>query len=497
MRPSTLTISKFWTAIGPYLFGLLLIGGALGGGYWFVVHGPLAKKLDDGKSAQPQSELNEGTVKFERSRWPASGIEIATTERKPFIRRVWRTGKLGPDETRIAHLSPVVDGILREVRVRLGQKVTPNQVLAVLDCREVGQAKLDLVKVRLALEFAQGQYDRTRQSTENALAMVDAMLAETPIVDVEKRFKDRPIGDLRQQLMGSYSKRLQAKSQYDSVSRPESRQAVSEATIVKARSEYETTESTYRALCEEIKNQGNLQIQASQQKLREAQTAQALARAQLMMFGFRPDEVDQMDPLVEGSAVSLYPVRAPFGGTVVEQHAVIAERIGPTIQMFQIADLSRLWLQADAYESDLGFIQNLQGKKIVFRTNLPSFPQGEAEVFSVGGVIDPNTRTLPIIATVNNAEGLLKAGMFAEVELAQPGSEAIALPLEAIQRDGSDAFVFVLEGEDLFRKIKVMLGRESQGFQEIESGLEPGQRVAIRGGFILKSELMKEMIAGE
>lgn len=483
-------VSKY---LGPVLLGLVALG--VGTGLYF--YGPFAKHAEGDKAKKEEEKLPENTVKFGPDRWAASGIEIATTEKKPFVRKVWRTGKLAVDETRVAHISPMMDGILREVRVRLGQNVTAGQVLAMLDCRDVGQAKLELVKVRLSLEFAQSQYDRTRQTTENALAMVESMLVETPIVEIEKRFKDRPIGDLRQQLMGSYSKRLQAKSQFDSVSRPESRGAVSEATIIKNRSEYETAESIYRALCEELKNQGMLQVRASQQKLREAQTALSLARAQLMMYGYRPEEVDQMDPLTEGSAVSLYPVRAPFMGTILEQHAVIAERISPNVQMFQIADLSRLWLQTDIYESDLSFVNDLAGQKIRFRTNLASFPMGEAQVFSVGGSIDPATRTLPITATVDNTKGMLKAGMFAEVELSQPGPDAITLPLEAIQRDGAQAFVFVLESEDLFRKTNVTLGRESQGFQEIETGLQPGQKVAVKGGFILKSELMKDLIAGE
>lgn len=468
-----------------------------GGLYWMVFHGPLARKTNPETQQEKEETTPENMVRFDPDRWQVSGIELGKIEKKPFVQRVWRTARLGVDETKIAHLSPVVEGLLREVRVRLGQRVEATQALAVMDCREVGQAKLELVKVKMALEFAQSQYDRTQQSTRNALAMVEAMLANTPIVDIENQFRDRPIGDLRQQLMTAYSRRLQAKSQYDSLVRPESRGAVSEATIVKVRSEYETTESAYRALCEETKNQGKLQILASEQKLREAQNAHALARVQLMMFGYQPDEVDKMDPLREGSAVSLFPIRAPFSGTIIEQHAVIAERVNPNHQLFQLADLNRLWLQANLYEGDLPFVNGLVGKKVRFRTTVPGSPQGEAEVFSVGGAIDPTTRTLPIIASVDNSAGQFKAGMFAEMELTQLSGETIVLPLEAIQRDGREAFVFLQEGKDLFRKTPVTLGRESEGMQEILGGIENGTTVVLKGGFILKSEMLKELIAGE
>jgi len=462
---------------------------------WLVLHGhPAGEATND---VPKEAEHPNDTVRLASDRWKPSGIAFESIVPAPFVERHWRTGRLAVDESHVAHLSPVVDGVIREVKARLGQHVNAGEVLAVLDCREVGQAKLELVKVRMGLEFTQGQYDRTRTSTENALAMVDAMLANKSIPEIERAFQNRPIGDMRQQLIGAFSKRLQAKAQYESVSRPESAGAVSEAIIIKSRADNETAESVYRALCEETRNQGILQIRAAEQKLREAQTAQSLAKAQLLMFGYDATEVDKMDPIREGAAVSLHAIRAPLAGSIVEQHAVTAERVGPTIQLFQIADYTRLWLTADIYESDLPLTIGLTGQTLRFRVPGQPGTNGVATIFSVGGSVDPTTRAISLRGTVDNKTNLLKSGSFIEVELTRAVPNAISVPLEAVQRDGSNPFLFVHEGGDLFRKVPVTLGAESEGRMVVSEGIKPGQTIVKQGGFILKSELMKDLIAGE
>ena len=481
-----------WMSVVGWIIGVPAALAVLG---WLFLHGHQAGESTS--DAPKEAEKPHDTVSLASGRWKASGIALESVVAAPFVERHWRTGRLAVDEGHVAHLSPVVDGVIREVRARLGQQVNAGEVLAVLDCREVGQAKLELVKVRMGLDFTQGQYDRTKVSTENALAMVEAMLANKTIPEIERAFQNRPIGDMRQQLIGAYSKRLQAKAQYESVSRPESAGAVSEAIIIRSRADNETAESVYRALCEETRNQGMLQIRAAEQKLREAQTAQALAKAQLLMYGYDANEVDRMDPIREGASVSLHAIRAPLSGSIVEQHAVTAERVGPTIQLFQIADYSKLWLAADIYESDLPLTTGLTGRTLRFRVPGQPGTSGVATIFSVGGSVDPTTRAISLRGTVDNKMNLLKSGSFIEVELTRTLPEAISVPLEAVQRDGSNPFLFVHEGGDLFRKVPVTLGAESEGRVVVAEGIKSGQAIVKQGGFILKSELMKDLIAGE
>ncbi len=448
--------------------------------------------------ASPAAKADDApVVRLPEAKWPSIGLRIEPAAYAPFTERVWRTGRLALNESRVAHISPMVEGLVREVKVRLGQDVRAGDVLAVLDSREVGQSKLDLVKTRTAAEFARVQDDWTRTASRNAAELVEAMAGGLPVAEIEKRFRDRPIGDLRQQLVTAYSRRFQTRSHYEAADHPDARGAVPQATVIRLKADFEAAEAAFRALCEEVKYQTGQQVRAAEQKLREARTAEALSRTQLLMLGYTQDEVDRMDPITEGPAVSLYPIRAPFAGTVIQQHAVLAERVGPQVQMFQLADLSTLWLQADVPQKDIDLTRALAGGKVRFRWSDDPKAVGDGAVFYTGDVVDKATRSVALTATVANGGRALKPGMFIEVELTRPGRDAVQVPAAAVQREGATPFVFVHRGGDEFRRVDVRLGRESGGVVEVVEGLEAGQPVVAAGGFILKSELLKDQMAGD
>lgn len=474
----------------------LLVGGALCYFYLFFT-GHISTRVAPEKKDTENTHEEHTFVDFPEAKWSSAGIRLEPAGSGLFSERGWRSGRLALDETRIAHLSPMVEGIVREVHAWLGQDVQAGEVLAILDCREVGQAKLDLVKTRLAAEYARAGHEWTETVSRNARELVEAMARDLPMVQLEKQFKDRSIGDLREKLMTAYSRRLQAKAHFDSVNQADGRGSIPQATFIRMKADYEAAEAAYRAICEEVKFQTGQQVRVSAQKLREADTAEALSKTQLMMLGYSRPEVEAMDPIAEGPKVSLYPLRAPFAGTVIEQHAVRSERVGPQLQMFQIADLSTLWLQADVFEKDLPLVQQLRGSKVRFRTADRADAVAEAMVFYTGDVVDKATRAVTLTARVANRDRRLKAGMFVEVELVREGSEVVQVPSAAVQRLGTQPFVFVHEKGDRFRRIDITVGRSSGQLTEVVDGLKAGQPVVVSGGFILKSELLRDQLAGD
>lgn len=493
--PASAYSSIRWIGQLTLLVAMMAVGAGLhyGATRWME---PSPETRAPASKAEEKSE-NQMTVSLAESKWEAAGIRIKPAAREIFTERTWRSGRIMLNEARIAHISPMIEGIVREVKVRLGQDVRAGDVLAVINSRELGQAKLELVKSRLATNYARAQYTWTQTTSRWASELVKAMTAGQSIAEIEKQFKDRPIGDLRQQLTTAYSRRLQAKAQYDAVNRSEVQGAVSPGTVVRLRADYEAAEATFSALCEEVNFQAGQQVRASEQKHSEAQTAEALSKATLMMLGFTREQVEAMDPVAEGAKVAHYPIVAPFSGTIIEQHAVLAERVGPQLQMFQIADLSTLWLQADIPQKDLSLVRQLAGKTVRFREHDDSHAILEASVFYTGDVIERTTRAVAMIASVPNPDRLLKPGMFVDVELTRPSETVTQIPAEAVQRQGTQAFVFIHEGGDKFRRVDVTLGRESNAIVEVTEGLKGGEPVVVAGGFVLKSELLKDQIAGD
>ena len=411
--------------------------------------------------------------------------------------RVWRTGRIALDEERVAHLSPPVDGVVRTVTARLGAEVREGETLATLDCREVGQAKLDLVKARLLLTAARAHYEWTRTSARNTSDLLTALVKETPLPEIDAQFHDRQIGEWRQQLVTAYAQRLQAKNQLDAMLGLGAA-SVPEANLRRARTDHDAAEATYRGLCEELKFQVLQQERLSEQRLREAQANEDISEAQLLMLSYTHDEVTTMDPVAELGKVSHYPIRAPFKGTVVSKHAVLHERVGPSLLMFELADLSTVWVEADVFESDLPLVRSLPNREIAFRSLPADIPMRTATVFYTGDLIDEKSRSLKLIATAPNSDRQLKPGLFVEIGLpTQAGKERVEIPAAAVQRHESHAFVFVPSGEGRYRRKDITPGETREGRVEILSGLAVGDQVVAEGAFVLKSELLKSLMAGD
>lgn len=120
----------------------------------------------------------------------------------------------------------------------------------------------------------------------------------------------------------------------------------------------------------------------------------------------------------------------------------------------------------------------------------------------VGSVLDPETRTVKVRATVQNADERLKPGMFvkAVVDVPKPAAEAknvLAVPQSALQTLEGRTTVFVQSAPGVFERRFVETGHSFEGFTEVLSGVRPGDAVVTEGSFILKSEFAKATLAEE
>lgn len=479
---------------------LLLIAGAGLGAGGMVAFGPgphsATGPAASNNDKEPEAEAN--TVTFPQSKWEAAGIKTEAVAEAPLQDHVWRTGRVVVDEDRVAHVSPPVDGVVVEVRARLGQDVAAGAVLAVLESREVGQAKMELVTTRVALMAERERAVWATTTAANTIDLVKAVAAGTPAAEIDAAFKDRPVGERRQALMAAYAQRGHLRTHLDAQRATSA--AVPAATLQKTEAEFAAAEAALKALCEEYKFQAAQQARQAELKLKEAAAALDAARSRLLTLGFTAAQVEAMDPVAEGAAVSRFELKAPFAGTVVEKHAVRSERVGPQTQMFQVADLSTVWVQADAYEADLPLLRALaaSGTGLVFRAPNAGVPERPADVVYAGDIVDRSSRALLVTAATKNDGRALKPGMYVEVGLPRGTADPVLqVPATVVQRHEGKVFVFVHAKGDEFRRVEVELGREAGDRAEVRAGLKAGDRVVTEGGFVLKSELLRDQLQGE
>lgn len=228
----------------------------------------------------------------------------------------------------------------------------------------------------------------------------------------------------------------------------------------------------------------------ARQALAEAKIEFQTAGQALFVLGLGPEEVKAL-PEADPSLLSCYEVRAPFGGTLVDQYIAQGEQVNADTPLFRLTPVTAVWVNAHVYEEDVARVALGQ----IGRVDVHAYPDRLfiGRVIWIADAMDPESRTLQVRLEVSNPERLLKAGLFAEVRL-QVGErqKVLTMPPEALQREPGSTFVFVAQDAGSYERRPVTTGLQTDDAVEILAGLTDGDRVITNGAFILKSEMEKE-----
>ncbi len=190
----------------------------------------------------------------------------------------------------------------------------------------------------------------------------------------------------------------------------------------------------------------------------------------------------------DGKPSRLLVYRSAASGVVLQKPSVRGMRFMPGEVLFEIADLSSVWMLADVSEQDVGLVHLGQEATL----NIIAYP-GKAfsgKVVFLYPTIDTETRTAKVRIELANPDGLLKPAMFAKVELisGHARGKALAVPESAVLDSGVRQLVLVRRGEGLFEPRTVKLGMRADGYTEVTEGLEAGEQVVVRANFLIDAE---------
>ena len=189
-----------------------------------------------------------------------------------------------------------------------------------------------------------------------------------------------------------------------------------------------------------------------------------------------------------GTPAKTVAVRSPFAGVVVDKMATDGMKIDPGMRVYRLADLSTVWVQATVYEDQLPYVRQGQGATMTL-AYLPG-KSFEGKVVYVYPYLNEKTRQAKVRLEFPNADGLLKPGMFAQVELKNVLEQTATLaPQSAVIDTGTRKVAFVSRGGGKFEPRDVTTGTElADGTVQILAGLKPGELVVTSGQFLLDSE---------
>ncbi len=221
------------------------------------------------------------------------------------------------------------------------------------------------------------------------------------------------------------------------------------------------------------------------------------ARRRLAYWDIPQEEIDATEE--RGTASRTLTLRAPAGGVVVEKRVVEGARIMPGMELFRVADLSRVWVEAEIFEKDLSLV----GLGQHGRVTLEAYP---GEIFHgmvtyVHPTVSSQTRTGRVRLELENPGSKLKPGMYAHVELQVSAlQESLLVPRSAVLLTGERAVVFHRGGNGELHPREVTLGMAFGDMVEVVQGLSEGDVVASSANFLIDAEsnlgLAMEAMAG-
>jgi membrane fusion protein, heavy metal efflux system len=193
--------------------------------------------------------------------------------------------------------------------------------------------------------------------------------------------------------------------------------------------------------------------------------------------------------LVEGNeTLQPYQVKSPLAGTVIAKDAVTGEFVGEGKPIYTVANLNTVWAELYVYPRDFALLQLGQAVSIEEGEGVPP---GHGPLVYLSPFGAPGTQTLLARATIANAEGRWRPGLFVTGEILV--GEAVvptAIRATALQRFRDWDVVFLNVG-DVFQAMPVVLGRRDAEWVEVLEGVEPGQHYAADNSFIIKAEIGK------
>jgi len=223
-----------------------------------------------------------------------------------------------------------------------------------------------------------------------------------------------------------------------------------------------------------------------------AQTELHTDEERLLLYGISASELKG-----DSHNKPLLPVRSPIGGIITEKHAIVGELADPSKSLYTVADLSSVWVMVDINEKDLAKVHRGQAATVT----VGAFPELKLKgrITYIADLVNEATRTVKARVEVVNPGRKLKPEMFATVELALSvdAPPVLVVPEDALQDLDGKKVVFVAENDTEFAAREVQVGRTTGGMIEIVSGLQEGERFAVKGAFILKSELKKGEVVDE
>jgi Cu(I)/Ag(I) efflux system membrane fusion protein len=210
----------------------------------------------------------------------------------------------------------------------------------------------------------------------------------------------------------------------------------------------------------------------------------ASARQRLILFGVKEHQIAELEKA--GKPNIRLPIYTPLSGIVIEKMVQLGQYVNTGDVLFNIADLSRVWVELDVFENEVPYLR--VGQKVEIRSAAEHDIASSGRISFVYPFHDPKTHTVKARVEMANPGMKLKPDMFVNAIIRVPMVTGIVVPVTAVIDTGKRQVIWVEASPGMFEPRDVLVGERVEDKLQILSGLNPGDKVAVSGGYLIDSE---------
>ncbi|MEG4425004.1 efflux RND transporter periplasmic adaptor subunit [Microcoleus sp. D3_18cC1] len=464
------------------------------------------------------------------------GIKVSPAARQRLDIGIKTTGQIETLPNEKVEVTAPVGGKVVELLVKPGDKVSKGQPLAVLSSSELGQlrveslskraeAEADLQQAEGDLKLARENYDRLVKIAEAEIAQARTQLVATTqqyekeqelvnkrsVVKVAKENYQRQIQISQAEIARAETELTVAKEQFDRDKELVASGAIARRTMLESQARFAEAQAAVakaKSRPEVIKAQTEIkqaEVDLPMRELRESQGTVAEAKAQLTRSLSRREVLEAENQLKRGKTAvevaqsrirladaayqarlqqlgtvandrGLVTVVAPIAGTVADREITPGESVNAEKPLMSLLNDSRVFATANIYEKDLNQVK--QGQEV--RVKVANLPDRifKGKITFIGSSVSGETRVVLVKAEVDNINGELKPGLFAELEILtdKTATNILAIPSSAVVDVSGKKTVYVQNG-NAYQAVEIEQGQTAGDLVEVKTGLFEGDLI--------------------
>lgn len=208
------------------------------------------------------------------------------------------------------------------------------------------------------------------------------------------------------------------------------------------------------------------------------------ATDRLILWGISSSEIDKIKRTKKVSRVVNF--NSPVDGTIISKNAIQGMYITPGMELYQIADLSNVWIMATLYEYDIGVVKVGDEALVEVQSN-PNLNL-KAKITYISPEVDIETKTAKARLEINNKNGDFRPGMYVNISLKKDLGDSLLIPDDSVIDTGVRKIVFVKKDNAIFEPREIKIGPHSEKRIAVLSGLQAGEEIVTSAHFLIDTE---------